>query len=65
MTRKASPWRCPLAGSTRRKWAAQWGRGSSMPQQSYDQQLGRARAMVQEDPERGRGVLKDWVAADA
>ena len=39
--------------------------GSSMPRQSYDQQLGRARAMVQEDPERVAGVLKDWVAADA
>jgi flagellar biosynthesis/type III secretory pathway M-ring protein FliF/YscJ len=36
-----------------------------MPRQSYDQQLGRARAMVQEDPERVAGVLKDWVAADA
>ena len=39
--------------------------GSSMPRQSYDQQLGRARAMVQEDPQRVAGVLKDWVAADA
>ena len=39
--------------------------GSSMPRQSYEQQLGRARAMVQEDPERVAGVLKDWVAADA
>ncbi len=39
--------------------------GSAMPQQSYDQQLGRARAMVDEDPARVAGVLKNWVAADA
>ena len=38
---------------------------SSLPKQSYEQQLGRARAMVQEDPERVASVLKDWVAADA
>ena len=37
----------------------------AMPQQSYDQQLGRARAMVDEDPARVAGVLKNWVAADA
>lgn len=37
----------------------------AMPQQSYDQQLGRARAMVNEDPARVAGVLKNWVAADA
>ena len=40
------------------------GAPGGMPQQSYDQQLGRARAMVQEDPARVAGVLKDWVAAD-
>jgi len=39
--------------------------GSAMPQQSSDQQLGRARAMVNEDPARVAGVLKNWVAADA
>jgi flagellar M-ring protein FliF len=38
---------------------------AGMPQQSYDQQLGRARAMVDEDPARVAGVLKNWVAADA
>jgi len=27
--------------------------------------LGRARAMVDEDPARVAGVLKNWVAADA
>ena len=37
----------------------------AMPQQSYDQQLGRARAMVDEDPARVAGVLKNWVASDA
>ena len=40
------------------------GAPGGMPQQSYDQQLGRARAMVQEDPARVAGVLKDWVASD-
>ena len=40
------------------------GASGGMPQQSYDQQLGRARAMVQEDPARVAGVLKDWVASD-
>jgi flagellar M-ring protein FliF len=40
------------------------GAPGGMPQQSYDQQLGRARAVVQEDPARVAGVLKDWVASD-
>ena len=60
----------PMALSDGGQYPAQVGgpngvAGSSMPRQSYDQQLGRARAMVQEDPERVAGVLKDWVAADA
>jgi len=40
------------------------GQPMALPQQTYEQQLGRARAVVQEDPERVAGILKDWVAAD-
>ena len=40
------------------------GQPMALPPQTYEQQLGRARTVVQEDPERAAGVLKDWVAAD-
>ena len=36
----------------------------ALPRQTYEQQLGRARSVVQDDPERAAGVLKEWVAAD-
>ena len=42
----------------------QAGQPMALPPQTYEQQLGRARTVVQEDPERAAGVLKDWVAAD-
>jgi flagellar M-ring protein FliF len=40
------------------------GQPMALPPQTYEQQLGRARTVVQEDPERAAGVLKEWVAAD-
>jgi flagellar M-ring protein FliF len=40
------------------------GQPIALPPQTYEQQLGRARTVVQEDPERAAGVLKEWVAAD-
>ena len=40
------------------------GRPMALPQQTYEQQLGRARTVVQDDPQRAAGILKDWVAAD-
>ena len=54
----------PMALSGGQYPAQMGGSPGGMPQQSYEQQLGRARAMVQEDPARVAGVLKDWVAAD-
>ena len=42
----------------------QAGQPMALPPQTYEQQLGRARTVVQEDPERAAGVLKEWVAAD-
>ena len=40
------------------------GQPIALPPQTYEQQLGRARTVVQDDPERAAGVLKEWVAAD-
>ena len=68
MTRRANLSRCRLASSIRLQVSAGPVRSAGKAacrEQSYEQQLGRARAMVQEDPERVASVLKDWVAADA
>ena len=51
-------------GSAQAGMIGQDGQPIALPPQTYEQQLGRARSVVQDDPERAAGVLKEWVAAD-